>query len=141
MTKVYVLSSGDEMDDYELHGIFSRYWKAYKASIILSAIEDKELHIGEYELDELEQIYAEVQSGVYRYHLSSPKYSSIPFSGRIHWNVYKTGIDSYLFNRFEDVIGKEYAIETDNFYSASVRASSDEEAIEKAENLLAESKK
>ena len=134
MTKVYILSSGSD-DDYEVHGIYSRYWKAYKGLLILEAVEDN-LHIDTYKLDELENIYPDVQSGRHYYRLYAPKYSTIVTPNKKQWNVHKCGIDSYTYT--SPYLGEEYVDGSGHAYYARVRASSEVEAIEKAEGLLKE---
>lgn len=133
--KAYILykNIGDEP---EALGIFSTQKKVETAIEIFSPLEEGyELEWGEFEIDELEKIFDIARLHEYQfYHLSVQK----SYFGETHFNdryVYSMGIDSYLSER------DEFVVDTGSSMGASVKAKSKEEAIERANQLLAEQRK
>lgn len=132
--KTYVLYK-DVADEIEVLGTFSTQEKVEKAIEIFSPLEEPyKLEWEEFEIDSLEQIFDVALSNDKFYHLNAIKHSfeETAFSDKY---INLVGIDSLLNDR------GEYVIETDGLIGASVKAKSKEEAIERANKMLAEYRK
>lgn len=129
--KVYPLYK-NVADEIEVLGVFSTQEKVERAIEIFSPLEEpQKLEWEEFEIDLLEQIFDAALSGYQFYHLSSQKhyFGETIFSDNY---VYSVGIDSFLSAR------EDFVYETEILIGASVKAKSKEEAIEKANKMLAE---
>lgn len=131
--KIYILYENPYDEGDNVFGAFSTRRKANKAHKIFSEVSEHELYIREVELDELEQYYPAVKTGLRWFHGYRTRHN---WGGSVvygEWGMSQSGLDSLFGKQRESDV-----LERDTHVWASIKAPSVEKAKEIADKILEE---
>jgi len=132
--KVYVLYDNPYDEGWNVYGVFSIQEKVEKALESFAPESKNELHWESFELDELEKFFGVHKPKAYSGYASVYRPLTLETIKYIQWqSIYKSGLESFLV----DGVGKNHMF-LSNSLSFRVFADSEEEAIQKANEMLKE---